>query len=156
MAPDTGGDKAYALLFDGLKKTGYVGIARLTKSNREHVIAIRAAKTGLAVHTLFYPNEARAADEFQTDTGSLNKKESQMAVHLIEALAAEFDHTQYKGEYMESVLALIESKKSGKEAPKAAAAKPKPPARDIMAALEASIEGAKKKAAGSSKKRKVA
>src|SRR5207244_8498486 len=35
MAPDEAGEKPYALLFDALKKTGYVGVAKIAMHNRE-------------------------------------------------------------------------------------------------------------------------
>jgi DNA end-binding protein Ku len=38
MAPDEAGEKPYALLFDALKKSGYMGIAKVTMHNREHVV----------------------------------------------------------------------------------------------------------------------
>src|SRR6202166_3108025 len=38
MAPDEAGEKPYALLFDALKKTGYMGIAKVTMHNREHIV----------------------------------------------------------------------------------------------------------------------
>ncbi len=145
MLPDEGGLKAYALLYDGLKKSGYVGIAKLTMHSREHVIALRAGKHGIAVHTLYYPNESRAEDEYHTDLGGISEQESALAGQLIEALATSFDPLKFKDEYRENVLALIASKQAGQEAPKPAAAQPKPPAVDILAALRASID--RKKAA---------
>ena len=41
MAPDEAGEKPYALLFDALKKTGYVGVAKVAMHNREHIVILR-------------------------------------------------------------------------------------------------------------------
>src|SRR5215831_20657156 len=38
MAPDDAGEKPYALLFDALRRTGYVGVAKMTMHNREHIV----------------------------------------------------------------------------------------------------------------------
>src|SRR5258706_14478274 len=52
MAPDEAGEKAYALLFDALKKSGYVGVAKLGMHNPEQVVALRPGGKGVLVHTM--------------------------------------------------------------------------------------------------------
>src|SRR6202012_3033635 len=37
MAPDEGGEKAYALLFEALKQSQYYAVAKVAMHNREHV-----------------------------------------------------------------------------------------------------------------------
>src|SRR5271157_6591203 len=41
MAPDDAGERPYALLYDTLKKTGYVGVAKIAMHNREHIVIFR-------------------------------------------------------------------------------------------------------------------
>src|SRR6266852_4516762 len=41
MAPEGGGEKAYALLFEALRKSGYSGIAKIAMHNREHIVILR-------------------------------------------------------------------------------------------------------------------
>src|SRR5437879_8755067 len=41
VAPEPSGEKAYALLFAALQKTGYVGIAQFAMHRREHVVVVR-------------------------------------------------------------------------------------------------------------------
>jgi DNA end-binding protein Ku len=68
-----------------------------------------------------------------------------MAGALIEGLSGDFDPTQYRDEYRDRVLALIERKAEGQpltEAPGAAEATPTA-APDLMAALEASLQAVK-------------
>jgi DNA end-binding protein Ku len=143
LAPDKGGDKAYSLLYNGLRTTGYVGIAKLAMGSREHVIALRAGKHGIAVHTLFYAHEVRASDEFHADLSRVTDQESQLAGQLIQALASTFELDKYRDTYRENVLALIESKQAGTAAP--APAKPAATAAsgDLMEALRASLTAAK-------------
>src|SRR5579884_1116426 len=40
MSPDDAGEKPYALLFDALRRTGYVGIAKVAMHNREHIVIL--------------------------------------------------------------------------------------------------------------------
>src|SRR5207245_3023578 len=47
MAPDEAGEKPYALLFEALKNTGYVGVAKIAMHNREHVVILRPGQNGV-------------------------------------------------------------------------------------------------------------
>src|SRR6202034_3950727 len=115
MAPDEAGEKPYALLFDALKKSGYMGIAKVTMHNREHVVILRPGANGVLLHTMYYNHEIRKVDEFRTDLSLVKEKELALAQSLVEALAAEFEPDKYKDTYRENLLQMIESKKEGKE-----------------------------------------
>src|SRR5579859_293469 len=149
MAPDEAGEKAYALLFDALKKSGYVGVAKLAMHNREHVVILRPGANGVLLHTMYYNHEIRKVDEFRTDLGLVKEKELALAQSLVEALAAEFEPDKYKDSYRENLLQMIESKKEGREV----VATPEPRQEkvvDILEALKASLAVAKKPAASAS------
>ena len=63
-----------------------------------------------------------------------------MAEKLIDSLASDWDPTQYRDEYREELLAMIERKADGKEIVSSASEEPEPTkAPDLMAALEESI-----------------
>ena len=149
MAPDEAGEKPYALLFDALKKTGYMGIAKVTMHNREHVVILRPGANGVLLHTMYYTHEIRKVDEFRTDLSLVKEKELALAQSLVEALAAEFEPDKYKDSYRENLLQMIESKKEGREV----VATPEPRQEkvvDILEALKASLAVAKKPAASAS------
>jgi DNA end-binding protein Ku len=146
MAPDEAGEKPYALLFDALKKTGYVGVAKIAMHNREHIVILRPGKNGVLMHTMYYTHEIRQVDEFRTDLSLVKEKELALATNLIEALAGEFEPEKYTDNYRENLLRMIEAKKQGQEV----VATPEPQQAkvvDIMEALKASLAMAKKPAA---------
>ena len=146
MAPDEAGEKPYALLFDALKKSGYMGIAKVTMHNREHVVILRPGANGVLLHTMYFSHEIRKVDEFRTDLSLVKEKELALAQSLVQALAAEFEPDKYKDSYRENLLQMIESKKEGKEI----VATPEPHQEkvvDILEALKASLAVAKKPAA---------
>jgi DNA end-binding protein Ku len=146
MAPDEAGEKPYALLFDALKKTGYVGVAKVAMHNREHVVILRPGQNGVLMHTMYYQHEIRQVDEFRTDLSLVKEKELALATSLIEALAGEFEPEKYKDNYRENLLVMIEAKKQGEEV----VATPEPQQAkvvDILEALKASLAMAKKPAA---------
>jgi DNA end-binding protein Ku len=143
LAPEEAGEKPYALLFEALKKTGYVGIAKIAMHNREHIVILRPGEKGVLLHTMYYPNEIRQVDEFRTDLNLVKDKELALATSLIEALAADFEPQKYKDEYRHNILQMIEAKKQGQvivETPEPHREK----VVDIMEALRASLASAKK------------
>ena len=146
MAPDEAGEKPYALLFDALGKTGYVGVAKIAMHNREHVVILRPGKNGVLMHTMYFQHEIRQVDEFRTDLSLVKEKELALATNLIEALAGDFEPEKYKDNYRENLLRMIEAKKQGEEV----VATPEPQQAkvvDILEALKASLAMAKKPAA---------
>jgi len=146
MAPGEAGEKPYALLFDALKKTGYVGVAKIAMHNREHVVILRPGSQGVLMHTMYYTHEIRKVDEFRTDLSLVKEKELALATNLIEALAGEFEPEKYHDDYRDNLLKMIEAKKAGQEV----VATPEPQQAkvvDILEALKASLAMAKKPAA---------
>ena len=146
MAPEEAGEKPYALLFEALRKSGYVGVAKIAMHNREHVVILRPGKNGVLMHTMYYTHEIRQVDEFRTDLSLVKDKELALANNLIEALAGEFDPSKYTDNYRDNLLRMIEAKKAGEEV----VATPLPKESkvvDIMEALKASLAAAKKPAA---------
>jgi DNA end-binding protein Ku len=146
MAPDEAGEKPYALLFEALRTSKRVGIAKIAMHNREHIVVLRPGAKGVLLHTMYYTHEIRQVDEFRTDTSLVKEKELALATNLIDALAADFEPQKYKDTYRENLLGMIEAKKEGHEvvaAPEPAQAK----VVDILEALKASLASVKKPAA---------
>jgi non-homologous end joining protein Ku len=73
--PYRGGEKPYALLFAALSQTNYVAVGSLAMHGREPATVIRPGRRGLILHTLFYENEVRADEEYQTEPAQVNAKE---------------------------------------------------------------------------------
>jgi len=138
--PAEGGARAYNLLLDAMRKTGYAGIAKVTMHSRENIVILRARDNGLTLHTMFYKNEIRpvaaAAIPAQTE---VKEAESKLAMQLIEALAAPFDPDQYKDTYQEALEKLIEAKAHGTKLTVMPHA-PQQPVGDLMAALKESLK----------------
>src|SRR6202451_4425365 len=99
MAPDEAGQKPYALLFDTLKKTGYVGVAKIAMHNREHIVIFRPGPYGLVMHTMYCTDEVRRVNEFRTDISLVKEKEGKLARMLVESLAAPFEPEKYHDAY---------------------------------------------------------
>ena len=143
MAPEEGGEKPYALLFEALRQSQYYGVAKVSMHNREHVVILRPASKGLLLHTMFYVDEIRQVEEFRTDTSLIKDRELELAKTLISSLAEDFQPEKYHDTYRENIRRMIEAKVSGREiveppAPKLA------PVIDIMEALKRSLSEQRK------------
>ncbi len=144
MAPDEAGEKPYALLFEALRRSGYVGIARIAMHNREHIVILRPGERGILLHTMYYEDEVRKIEEFRTDTSLVKDKELDLAMTLINSLAAEFEPAKFKDSYRENLMAMIQAKVQGREVVEAPASQHLAPVIDIMEALKASLALGKK------------
>ena len=142
--PDEAGEKAYTLLFDAMKKSGYDGVAKVTMHNREHVVVLRPGKHGMLLHTMYYQDEVRALDEFRTNLEAVKERELKMAMSLIEGLAAPFEPEKYHDTYRQSLRAMIDAKVNGQDIVAAPVAQEMAPVANIMEALKNSLAALKK------------
>ena len=137
------GEGAYRLLHDALAKSTRVGIGRWVFHNREYLVAIRPLDGVLALHTMRFADEL--LDPGELDVPSPSRKPSQreveMAGKLVDSLHDRFTPEEFSDSYRERVLALIAAKARG-EAPETPEVVPDEDQPDLMAALEASLEGA--------------
>ena len=152
VAPEDAGARAYHLLLEAMRKSGYAGIAKVTMYSREYIVIIRPAKNGLTLHTMFYSNEIRSAAEFgNIDNTELKEQERTMAVQLIENLSAPFQPEKYHDTYQEGLKTLIAAKAEGQDV----VAPPhitQPAAVDLMAALKQSLSQSEGKKPAAEKK----
>jgi DNA end-binding protein Ku len=144
MAPEEGGEKPYALLFEALRQSSYVGVAKIAMHNREHIVILRPGERGILLHTMYYPDEIRQVEEFRTDTSTVKPKELELAKTLVASLEAPFEPEKYKDNYRENLMAMIQAKVEGKEIVETAAPTHKAPVIDILEALKMSLAEGKK------------
>jgi DNA end-binding protein Ku len=159
VAPDKGAAKAYKLLLDAMEQADKVAIARVVIRSKENLVALRAHEGAITMETMLFPDEVIQPDQLEELASAdgntkTTKRELDMAKQLIESLSGDFDASQYRDEYRERVLELIERKAAGETITVEAPEPERKEVPDLMAALEASIAASKtppkKKAAGSS------
>jgi DNA end-binding protein Ku len=97
------------------------------------------------MNTLNWPDEIRSTEGLKglEDEVKINPKELEMAKALIESLADTFDPERYKDEYKEAVMKVVQAKIDG-EVIEAPAPQQTAKVMDLMEALRASVEQAKK------------
>jgi len=145
VEPEELGKKQYQLLRKALEATGRMAIAKIALRDREHLCALHANGEGILMNTLNWPDEIRTTEGLKGLEGEvkINPRELEMAKALVESLAENFDPSRYHDEYREAVMKVVQAKIEGEviEAPAA----PQPAkVMDLMEALRASVEAAKK------------
>ena len=143
---DSENASSYALLRDALAKTNRAGIAKFVMRGKEYLATIRADDKVLVLETMFFADEIRDPDE---ELGTLPRKSGagkqlSMAVDLIEAMSGEWKPAAYEDTYTERVKELVKSKHQGKEIVYSEEEPQATNPTDLVAALRASVEEARK------------
>src|SRR4051794_35378665 len=146
LAPQDGAEPGYALLAEALKRTERVGIGRVVLRTKEQLVALRADEDGL-IRMLTLHADDEVLDKKDLDMPRAGKKpgdrEVKMAKTLVDHLGADFKPSRYKDTYRERVLKLVKAKAKGEE-PDLKPAEATEPTDDLLAALEASLNGGKR------------
>ncbi|MFL6452307.1 MAG: Ku protein [Bryobacteraceae bacterium] len=152
VAPDRGGEKAYALLFEALRTSNLVAVSQLAMHGREHIVIVRPGKHGLLAHTMFFSSEVRADEEYHAITDLVKEKELALAQTLIQSLAAPFEPEKYRDTRRERLEEMIAKKVAGQPITRAEEPKRQAAVVDITEALQKSLAALKKPASSENTK----
>lgn len=149
IAPTDGGQKGYALLREALRRSGYVAVAKVVIRTKEYLCAVLPVGPLLVLEQLRYSHELRDAAELEIpaeDLAALGVKDREVALaeQLVAAMVEPWQPQQYRDEYRDEVLALVERKvAAGREhdvlEPAAAPREGGAEVVDIMSLLKASV-----------------
>lgn len=147
LLPQKGGDKAYALLREAMKKTGMVGIGTVTmRSNVMHLVGIKVVEDAMVMEIMRYADELVDTSSFTFPSAdNVRPAELQMAEQLVGTLADAFQPEKYSDEYRDNLMKIINAKMKGK---KIKVEEPEEPEAtnviDLMARLQESLAQGKK------------
>jgi DNA end-binding protein Ku len=143
LAPDKGGEKAYRLLCDAMKKTGRVAVAKWAARGKQYLVLLRPLKNVIVLQQLHYPDEVRALDEVPVGAAESKENELKLAVQLIDQITSKsFEPSHYEDEVRKRMQAAINRKIEGQEI-SSAPEQPRAQIIDIMEALKASLAAKK-------------
>jgi DNA end-binding protein Ku len=148
LEPDPKATKAYVLLRDTLEESGKVAIVKVALRRREALATLRVRDGVLTMETMLWPDEIRTPDfGFLGESPDVRKQELAMASSLVESLSGDFDPSQYTDQYREALDSVIEAKIEGRDlvpAPDTEQTGRGGKVVDLVAALQASIDAAKR------------
>jgi DNA end-binding protein Ku len=133
--------KAYVLLRDAMKKEGRVAIGTFVMRTKEFVACIRPFSDILALHTMFFADEVREANDVVSlpARSAPTASELAMARRLVDSMAGRWNPRAFEDTFRKSVLALAEKKDRGEVIETKGEGKEPARVLDLMAALKATL-----------------
>jgi DNA end-binding protein Ku len=168
LGPDERGERPYANFVEALKRTGKAAVVQYVLRGKQYLAMVRPLGDALCLEQMRYADEVLPAEELaaageDVDTsvargkatrsakgkargaGALSDREVAMAEQLVGALASTFEPTQYRDEYRDCVMEMIQKKAGGEVvASKPPPERPGTKAKDLTEALRASLEHVKR------------
>ncbi len=153
LAPQPGGEKAYALLRRAMRDTGKVAVARVVLRNRQHMAAVKVVGDLVVLNLMRFAAELAPLESIETPSEEgLTKKEIEMAIQLVEQLSGEFEPESYVDEYTSKLLDRLRAKIEGREIAQIEVEEAvEAEVVDLVARLKESLKRAKSMAAQSEK-----
>lgn len=146
LLPAKGGEKAYRLLVEVMRRTGKAGLAKFVLAEREHLVAITSRGGALCLITLHYSDEILPAGAGAPAREAVEPREAERLKQTIAAMRADFVPARYADGRRQKILRLLRRKVKEQAPVEAPAiegeAGEAPP--DLIAALEESMRALKK------------
>lgn len=163
LGPDgEGAGRAYALLLAAMEDREQVGIGAVVMRNKQYLAAVRPLDGALAMSTMRFADEVvdkRDIEQVPSRRTKVQPKELRLATQIIDSLANDWKPERYHDTFTEELRDIIDRKAKGEDVVVEPERKePEGEVVDLMAALEASVEKAKKgraKPASKARKRKA-
>lgn len=132
-----GKGKAYSLFCEALNKSKMVGLAKTVIGSKFYYVILRFYETRVIMTTLYFDEELRVPNS--PLKGSIDAKELNLAIKLIDSLKGKFEPSKYKDDYQDNIRKAIDDKLAGKSV-KSSKVKSKTHVKTLMEALEKSLK----------------
>lgn len=136
--------KTYGLLSHTLKESGKIAVGKVVLRDRETPVLMAPHESGMVMYRLRYPQEVRSMREVPGLIEVKPEKEQlKLAKTLVDSMTVKFNQIEMKDHYYDALKEIIDAKVAGREVVTVSEEEPKKVV-DIMTALKASIDAAKK------------
>jgi DNA end-binding protein Ku len=155
LVPTKGGEKAYALLREAIRKSESIGIGKITIRQKQHLAGIKVVGDALVLEIMRFAGELVDQSDYTFPAAEgVRPQELSMAEQLIANLAEPFDPEKYTDDYRANLMKVIRAKMKGK---KIEVEEPDEQTEDrgvidLMSRLQASLEQGKQRNGGAKKK----
>jgi DNA end-binding protein Ku len=143
LAPNEGGEKVYALLREAMERTELAALGKYVMRDRQHLGCLRVRDGVITLEKMFFHDEIRPTDELAPKRTKVAKAELDMATKLIEQFRSSFEPEKYEDTYRDALCAIIKAKQKGETITAAPVDEDEEPT-DLLAALKASVDAAKR------------
>lgn len=146
LVPSKGGEKAYRLLVEVMRRTDKAGLAKFVLGSREYLVAVKSAEGALALITLRYSEEILSDKDISPKEVKAEADEkSRIKKSIRKMMMADFDAKKYADGRRKKIMDLLKRKareKAPVKAPEVEVEEGVGP-DDLVAALEESMRKAK-------------
>ena len=143
LGPQDSAEKVYALFREAMERTGLAALGKYVMRDRQHLGCLRVREGTITLEKMFFHDELRPLDGIAPDKGKVAKAELDMATALIEQFTGTFEPEKYEDTYRDKLCEIIKAKQKGETITAAPTDEEEEPA-DLLAALKASVEAAKR------------
>jgi DNA end-binding protein Ku len=112
-APINKGEKVYALLREALKETGKAGLARVVIHSKQHLAVVLPCGPALVLNLLRWGGEIRSWEGLQlppAGKSAIKDAELKMARHLIEDMSGHWSAAEFRDNFHDAIMKLVERK----------------------------------------------
>lgn len=115
VAPINRGAKVYALLRETLQRSERVGVARVVIQTKQHLAVLVPVGPGLVLNLLRWGADIRPWTDLPLPSedakkAGLSERELKMAKQLVDDMSADWDPNEFKDEFKDEILRLIDKK----------------------------------------------
>jgi DNA end-binding protein Ku len=145
LVPSKGGEKAYRLLVEVMRRTNKAGLAKFVLAEREYLVAVTPRDGALALTTLHYSEEIVPDEDLSPKKGKIAAEDENRIKKSVKQMIEDFHPEKYADERRKKIMGLLEAKAKEKapvEAPAVEEEEGEGPA-DLVAALEESMRKVK-------------
>jgi DNA end-binding protein Ku len=140
LGPAEGAEKPYALLVRAMEESALVGIVTYVMRDKQQLGCLRVRDGMIVLEKMFFADEIRSTKGIVPRKATVPKQELAMALDLIDRFRGPFEPEKYEDTYRESLLAVIERKRKGKDVHAEPEAEREEEPADLLEALRASVE----------------
>ena len=98
LVPAKGGEKAYQLLAEVMRRTNKAGLAKFVLGEREYLVAIKSSEGALSLITMHYSKEILPDDNILPETRPVESIEITRMKKIIKEMMADFNPVKHANE----------------------------------------------------------
>ncbi|HTZ17870.1 MAG TPA: Ku protein [Dissulfurispiraceae bacterium] len=141
LLPMKGGEKAYRLLVEVLRRTNRAGLAKFVLSGREYLVAVKSTGAALTLITLHYSGDIVSREDIAPEAGKADDREKVRIMKSVRKMMSDFTPDKYADARRKKIVDLLGKKLKTKalvEAPAVGESEEEGPS-DLVAALQAAM-----------------
>jgi DNA end-binding protein Ku len=140
VVPAKSGVKPYHILRETLRRTGRIAVATIVMRGRQHLAALIADDKIITLELLRFAHEIKAVSELEVgdalESPEVRDKEIELAEQLVAALDEPWAPEQFRDEYRDDLLELIEKKAKTGRTPVNRGGAPRPRGGEVVDMME--------------------